>query len=333
MAAVGSTVGNLLDITRGIDPSGKALNVAMLLSQKNNFLNYIPWQEANGLTGHVMAQQTSLPTVSWRTYNGFVTPSKGTVAQITEGMGMLEGYSEVDVKLASLGGNANGYRAQQEKMFAESITQEFAGTFLYGNTTTAPKEFNGLATRYNSLTSAIADNVVSAGGSGSDNTSIWLLAMGNESIYGIYPKGTTAGLDYKDMGEQTITNATGVGGGKMQAYVGHWSWSCGLAVKDWRQAVRICNIDVSNLVADSSAADLPTLMNKAVHRLNTMEGNSPIYVMNRTAFERLDYQCRQDVRLGGQMSYQVVDGKPITMWRGFPIVLSDQILETESTVS
>jgi hypothetical protein len=333
MAAIGSTVGNLVDITRGLDPAGRALNVAMLLSQKNEMINDIPWQEANGLTGHVMAQQTSLPSVSWRSYNGFVTPSKGTVAQITEGMGMLEGYSEVDVKLASLGGNVNGYRLQQEKMFAESITQEFAGTLLYGNVTTAPKEFNGLATRYNSLTGAVGDNVVSGGGSGSDNTSIWIVGWGQSSVYGLYPKGTMAGLDYQDLGVQTITNATGVGGGKMQAYVGHWSWSCGLAVQDWRNIVRICNLDVSALVADSNAADLPTLINNGIHRLNSLEGVTPRIYMNRTAFERLDYQCRQDVRLGGQLSYQVVDGKPMNIWRGFPIRISDQITETESAVA
>lgn len=333
MAAVGSTVGNLIDITRGLDPAGRALNVAMLLSQKNEMLSDIPWQEANGVTGHVMAQQTSLPSVSWRTFNGFVTPSKGTVAQITEGMGMLEGYSEVDVKLAMLGGNANGYRLQQEKMFAESIAQEYAGTLLYGNTTTAPKEYNGIITRYNALTGAVGDNVISGGGSGSDNASILLVGWGPQTIYGIYPKGTQAGLEYNDLGVQTITNATGVGGGKMQAYVGHWSWSCGLAIQDWRYAVRICNLDISNLVADSSAADLPTLMNKAIHRLNSLEGVTPRFYMNRTVFERLDYQCRQDVRLGGQLSYQVVEGKPMNAWRGFPIRITDQLTEAESTVS
>ncbi len=48
-------------------------------------------------------------------------------------------------------------------------------------------------------------NVIHGGGSGDDNTSIWLVVWGYSTVHGIYPKGSKAGLSQKDLGEATKT--------------------------------------------------------------------------------------------------------------------------------
>ena len=45
-------------------------------------------------------------------------------------------------------------------------------------------------------------------------------------------------------------------------------WECGLTVRDWRYVVRICNIDVTNLIA-GSGANLINLLVRALWRLPT----------------------------------------------------------------
>jgi hypothetical protein len=57
------------------------------------------------------------------------------------------------------------------------------------------------------------------------------------------------------------------------------------------------------------------------------------FVMNRTAYEMLAIQRREDVRAGGQLTFQEVDGKFIPFFQGIPIRKSDSILLTESQVS
>jgi hypothetical protein len=119
----------------------------------------------------------------------------------------------------------------------------------------------------------------------------------------------------------------------MRAYQDHWQWKCGLALKDWRFAVRIANIDISNLVAKSSAADLIELMIKAVHRIPSMGMGKPVFYMNRSVFQMLDIQRRDDVISGGGLTYQQVDGVAQPSFRGIPVRVCDALTEAEAVVS
>jgi hypothetical protein len=112
-----------------------------------------------------------------------------------------------------------------------------------------------------------------------------------------------------------------------------YQWKLGLGVKDWRYIVRIPNIDISNLVGKSSAADLIELMIKAIHRIPVLAACKPVFYMNRSCFEMLDIQRRDDVQVGGQLTYDKVDGVGNMAFRGIPIRKCDQLLETEAVVS
>lgn len=343
MATIGTAALTLTDWAKRLDPDGSVAEVAELLGQVNDLSDAL-YIEGNLPTGHRGTVRTSLPSVGWRLLNQGTTASKSTTAQIDENCGMLEAWSEVDCKLAELNGNKEAFLMSEAMAFTESMAQEAVQTTFYGNAGLAPEEFTGFATRY----SALGRNCISAGGSQSDNSSIWLVGWGAQSVHYVYPKGSKAGLSYEDKGKVTSEVTAGVGGQRMEVYRGHWMQDIGLFVKDWRYAVRIANIDISNLIAESSAADLSKLMIKAINRLPSTRGKStadgtvgikPVFYMNRTCMEMLDIQRRNVMAgfgtaySGGSITYKDVDGMSIPHFQNIPIRIVDQLLQTEATVA
>lgn len=342
MATLAANVPTLADWVKRLDPDGKTATVIELLNQTNALLEDMAWEEGNLPTGTRVTQRTGLPTASFRLLNNGVSPSKSTTVQIDEACGILEAWSEIDKDLVELNGNAGAFRLSESRAFIEAMNEKQVSTFFYGNIGTAanpvaPEQYTGMSPRYNAISGATNGSHVLDGGSAvgqTDNASIWLICWGPQSTYGIFPKGSKAGLQHDDYGIQVVENAAGIGGARMAAYRERWQWKCGIAVKDWRYNVRICNIDISNLVAKTSSANLFDLMIKAMHRIptNGLMNTRPVFYMNRSVREMLDIQARDAVLLGGQLQYGLVDGQWITSFRGIPIKLVDQLLETESRV-
>ncbi len=321
----------LADHAKRLDPSGKIAAIVELLSQSNEMLQDMTFMEGNLPTGHLTTVRTGLPAVAWRLINSGVTPSKSNTAQITEQTGILEAWSEVDVDLALLSNNISALRLSEARAFIEAMNQEMAQTVFYGNQGLAPEEFTGLSPRYSSLSAGNSDNVINAGGVGSDNTSIWLVAWGDETISGIFPSGSKAGLQHNDYGEVTVEVTAGVAGQRMRALQERWQWKAGIAVKDWRYAVRIANIDVSNLTG-GSAADLIDMMEQAEETIPDGLGR-PVFYMNRTVRRFLRKQLRADVSAGGGLTYENVGGRRVYDFNGTPVRRVDAILTTEAAVA
>ena len=119
----------------------------------------------------------------------------------------------------------------------------------------------------------------------------------------------------------------------MQAYREHFKWQMGIALRDWRYCVRIPNIDISNLVGKTSAADLIELMISAIHCIPIEANANLVFCMNRTVFKMLDIQRRDDVISGAGLRYENVDGIMTPMFRDIPVRKVDALLETEAVVS
>ena len=333
MATLGANLLTLADWAKRLDPDGKVPAIVELLSQNNEILMDMQWVEGNLPTGHRTTVRTGLPTVAWRLLNSGVQPSKSTTAQIDEATGKLEAWSEVDRDLAILNGNVSAFRYSEAGAFVEAMNQQMASTLFYGNSGVNPEQFTGLAVRYSTISGATnASHVIDAGGSGSDNASIWLVCWGTNTVHGIFPKGSKAGLQHNDYGEITVQTQASIAGTRMRAFQEMWQWNCGIALKDWRFVVRIANIDISNLVAKSSAADLVDKMIRAIHRVPTLAMGRPVFYMNRTVYQCLDIQRRDDVSTGGQLKYEQVDGIMTPTFRGIPIRKVDALTETEARV-
>jgi hypothetical protein len=330
MALLNANVLTLADWAKRLDPDGKVPSIVELLSQTNELLMDMQWIEGNLPTGHRTTVRTGLPTVAWRLLNQGVQPSKSTTAQIDEACGMLEAWSEVDKDLAMLNGNTSAFRLSEAQAFIESMNQEMAQTVFYGNSGVSPEEFTGLAARYSDPTATNGSNVIDQGGSGSDNSSIWLVCWGGQTVHGIFPKGSKAGLIHEDMGEVTVETTAGIAGTRMRAYQDRWQWKCGIALKDWRYVVRIGSIDISDLLTTPDV--IVNSMIKAIHRIHNLKLGRPVFYMNRTVFQQLDIARRDTVIAGGGITYDNIDGKIQYGFRGIPIRVCDALTQTEALV-
>ena len=312
MATLANTNPTLLDFAQAMDENSNIAPVIELLHQTNEVLADWSFREGNLVTGHRTTVRTGLPSVTWRLLYGGVQPDKSRRAQVTESTGMLEAYNQIDKALADLNGNTNEFRLSEAMAQIEAFSQEAASTLFYGDSAVNPERFTGLAARYNDLSAENADNIIDAGGSGSDNTSIWLVVWGDQTCHGLFPKGSQAGLAVQDLGEDTHVESDG---SMYQVYRMHFRWDLGLCLKDWRFVVRIANIDKSDLTADaSSGAVLPDLMFEAMERIPNFNSGRAAFYMSRDTRTKFRQQMANRVKdstlefkdVGGHkaMSYQ-----------------------------
>ncbi len=338
MATLATTNLTLADWAKRTDPNGSVPVVAELLSQTNEILQDAVFKEGNLPTGERVVIRTGLPTVYWRALNQGIPSSKSTTAQVDEACGMLEARSEVDKDLAMLNGNTAQFRLSEDTAFLEAMNQTQASTMFYGNPSTEPKSFLGLAGRYSTLSGTIATNVLSAGGTGSDNTSVFLVCWGDNTVYCPFPKGSKAGLIHEDLGEQTVFNTDG----RMQAYATRYQWKNGLVVKDWRYVVRICNIDVSDLIAQTGtqeaadATNIIRMMARAVYRIPNMAMGRCAFYMNRTVHSGLALAAMDKTSAVLRINEGLTQfGQPHSWlsFLGVPLRKVDSLLNSEALVS
>lgn len=321
----------LLDITRAQDPDGAIAQVAEILTETNEILLDMPWYEGNLPTGHRTTIRTGLPEPTWRMFYGGVQPTKSTRAQITDSCGMMEDYAEVDKALADLNGNTNAFRLSEDYAHIEGMSQSLAETIMYGNSALNPERFNGFAPRFNARTGAgNSDNIIHGGSSDTDNASIWLIGWGQQSVHGIYPKGSQAGLQMNDKGQVTIENVDG-NNGRMEAYRTHYRQDAGLCVRDWRYVVRIANIERSALTGDlSGGADLSKLMFEAMERLPNLTG--AVFYMDRSLRTKLRQQLETKIK-NSTLTTANVGGVLTSMFQEIPVRRVDALATDEALVS
>ena len=340
MATLASSALTLGEWATRLDPGGKPAAVIELLGQTNEMLTDMLWMQCNDGAGHKTTVRTGLPTATWRLLNYGVVKSKSTTAQVRDSTGMLEAYSEIDKALADLNGNTAEFRMGEDMAFIESMNQGMQGTIVYGNTTSTPERFTGLAPRFSSLSAPNGGNIVNAGGSSNTNTSIWLIGWGQNTCHGLFPKGSKAGLQVRDLGEVPLYDANN---NTYQGYRTHFKWDCGLTVRDWRFVVRIANINVT-----AGAVTTSNLVNTLIAAVNKLPfvsaaGNSPppggtkpgqvntAFYCNRTVRAALDIQAM--AKTNNFLTIETRDSKPYTAFRGIPIRICDQITNTEATVA
>lgn len=321
----------LLDLAKRLDPDNKIADIVEMLNQTNEILTDMSWQEGNLLTGHRTTVRTGLPFPTWRKLYGGVQPSKSTTAQITDNTGMLEAYAEVDKALADLNGNTAEWRLSEERAFIEGLNETIATTIFYGNEGTQPEAFTGLSPRFNDSTAQNGSQIIKAGGAGADNQSIWLVVWGPQSLFGIVPKGSIAGIQTEDKGQVTIENVDGLGG-RMEAYRTHYRWDAGLTVRDWRYVVRICNISKAALTADAATGpNLPNLMFLALERVQNLGMGRPVFYMSRLIATTLRQQSAGLVR-NSTLTIEQLGGVPTMSFHGVPIRRVDALAANEAVV-
>lgn len=331
---------NIVDVTKRMAPDGGVAKIAELLTQFNPILNDIPLVEGNLPTGHRTTVRSDIPDPTWRKLNYGVRPTKSLTAQVDDTIGMLEDYGEVDKDLAMLNGNTAEWRLSEDKPHIEGMSNTMATTLFYGDINTNPERFHGLEPRYDQLGTPANKNtavensdylkhIISAGGITADKqTSVWLICWGEETVHGIYPKGSQAGLLSEDLGEVTLQDNDG---GRYQGYRTHYQWKMGLCVRDWRYIVRICNIELANMDDLTAQKNLYHAMIKAKYALPQANMGRKVFYASPAVHAMLDIAAVE--KGNAALGYTSVFGEEMLTFRGTPIRPCSAILEDEPVVT
>lgn len=335
MATIGNSFIGLVDVYKSKGTNGELLPVIEMLNQINPILDDMVTVECNSGASHLTSVRGGLPTSTWgKLYKG-VPNSKSSRVQVTDTTGFLEAMSTVDERLLTLAGeNGNALRLSEAKAHLEGMSQTMATSLFYANDLEAPEQFMGLAPRFNDSTAPNGGQIINGGGSGSDNTSIWIVGWGENTCHGLYPKGTAAGVKREDKGSQRVTDSD-----NNPYYVKEemFTWHNGVSVRDWRYVVRIANIDVSAMLAGD--VDLYALLRKAFYKFEGRRRKDtavrPVIYCNSDVAQMLDALGSNS---GAADSYvrlkpMEIQGKEVETYRGIPVREVDALINTEDLVT
>lgn len=317
----------LIELANRKDPDGNTARIAEILNEDNDIMGDMPWTEANNTNAYQITQRFSLPTGSWRDLNEGVAVEASKTRKVNEVIGNLEAFSQTDTMIIDMAPNPSEARMNEASSFIEGMGQNFAGTVVYGNASINTDRFTGLAPRLASLNTGNRANVLAVGtaGSGSANTSIFIVQWGENTVHMSYPKGhPNFGIEHEDLGRLSVDVGTTAGTHElMMAYRDHFVIRGGLVVHDERCIARAVNIVSSSTTIDDTLIKL----------LNGMKnkGKNAILYANRTVFNWMTIDAKDK----SNVNYFVDNpfGEQVITFMGHPIRLVDQITQTEGTIA
>lgn len=338
--ANGSQAITLLDFSKRLDPNGKLAYVVETLAQSNPVLDDMKWMEGNLPTGIQTTQRTSIPKPTIRKINRGVKHTKSTTEQISDTCCMLEGRSLVDVELIKLYQGAAAkeeLRKSEDAAHVEGFSQTVADYLFYGDVTVDPDQFNGLSARYNTFKGdkgTYGYQCINAGTAGEKtNTSAFLIGWGERTTSGIYPQGSKAGLDMRDLGE---SDAYDKDGNPFRALQTLFHWNVGLTVRDVRANSVIRNIDTAKLKNLTSANKLSLMENfiYAMNRIRNIDNNNIKYVWYVSeamkTFLDIYFLDKSNVSVTKE---QIEGKKPQLRINGVPVVKCEAISDKETAIT
>lgn len=338
MATVGSRNLTLIDVAKRKDPDGKVANIVEVLNEDHEVFEDAVFKECNDGTNNKTTTRTGIPGGTWRKLYGGIQSSKSETTQVVDSCGMLEQLPKIDVDVVDKSTDPKGTLLSEHVPHIEGMKQDVEQTLFYGDTAVYPERFMGLAPRYDSYERSTPDkdysdyNVINGGGSGSDNTSVWLITWSDNHTHFIYPQGSKAGLTQTNMGKKLTTayDSDGKPAGDYLAYVSHYKWDIGLCVRDWRGNGRICNVDVSDLEDEEAAAT--DLVKKMIHLSERVRGNGKkAWYMNPRVRTMLRIQMLGKANVN--LTFETVEGRKVMFFDDIPVRVSWKLLLTESALS
>ena len=339
MATIDSNVMTMADVARHRDPNGAAVRIIEILNKTNEIIKDAPTIQCNNGTTHITTYRDEIPRPEFRMINQGTSTVKSAVRKMVESTAVIEAWAEVDDALLLLSKNPSEILLSESKAVLEGMAQFATEKLIYGTIANDPAGFDGFAKRYNSLDVASfpeARNIIDAGGTGADLSSIWIIQWHDLASHMIYPEGAPAGIKHEVFKNQVMFDSVGK---KLVGTRVHYYWYLGLAVRDWRRVVRIANVDTAQLqtIIDGGAASasdqkLIRLLIEGIDLLpNRSFGRTMIY-MNRRPHTMLNIMAMEKSNVN--LTYEKFAGEPngILAFLGIPIRRVDGMIVGEDQV-
>ena len=340
-----STLTDILANYSSTDAGARFVLPKRILDRMTPLVKMLPLKASNNVLSNIATRTDSLPTASTRRFNEGIQPTASKNAPINDPIAMFEDYSEVDMAVWKIQNEPNAWRSDQDMNHIEGLFQIMESTLIYGSLASNTGAFNGLATRFNNLESypngdvTWVPNVWNGGASSGNTTSAWMIEFGDDSVYGIYPPNTPAGLSIRDLGESTKEQpvATGTPGINTlyQVLRTLLSWYLGIQIADERCVQRICNINPTALSANNFDENIFIQAKNWLPRAGEAPGT--VIFVNRALKTQIDIRAVSQ-KLNtyftppGDNSMDVF-GKAVTKFQNIPIYVAEKILSTETALT
>lgn len=312
---------SLVEVAKRTNPDGTMATIAEVLNETNSIISDAIWREANDTFSNKTVRRAALPSGSWRKLNEGVAVEASKTIELVDTIGMLETWAENDIEVIKGFSNPMQARNDEAMSFVEGLGQTMASTMIYGNSDTTPEKFTGLAPRMGSVSATT--NVINEGGSGNDTTSIYIVDWSPNGVYMIYPKNSMAGLEHEDRGIETATDSSN---NKYRAYVDVFTWKAGMVVKNSKSIARLANIEPDGASNIFDEDNLITLMNRMT------QGPGRRIYCNQAVLTQMEIRAKDKTNIHYTTVNDIAPG-PVTMFKGVPVRLVEQITEAETSIS
>lgn len=272
-------------------------------------------------TSYKITRRTALPATSFRDVNEGSIPVKSTYTQELKEMYFVDTQLEVDEAIVKADDRSLGDILADEAVGAVRSAGLHIGEQVYSGVSNDAKGFTGLK----SIIGAASDLEITAGGSGGDCTSAYLVWLDNQGVH--FDVGLNGSMELTPwQKQQIIKSGSGATAKKLMAYVANLSFFIGLAVGSDKSAYRIRLIDEdssSNYLTDALGAQL--LSKVPVGRRFGLR-----WFMNRTAAYTLQLSRsavgQTPADSGGAAAFAPMP----TELQGIPITITDSIPNDET---
>lgn len=151
----------LLEAAKLVSGNVQRAGIIELFARNSEILAALPFED---IPGGALSynQEGALPGVAFRGVNEAYSEAVGVINPVTEVLTIAGGDLDVDRSLMKTRGP--GVRAVHESMKVKSLAQTWHLKFIKGDSTTTPKEFDGLQSRLTG--SQLVSNSGSSGGAG-----------------------------------------------------------------------------------------------------------------------------------------------------------------------
>jgi hypothetical protein len=295
--------------------------IVEVIQQTNEILRDMPFTQANDGTTHKIVRRSGLQVAATRDYYQGTKAVATQTSTVEEHTGMYQALSEVDADLALHSGDADAVQRTEAVGIINGMGIQQAENFIYGKRTANAKNgVDGFATR---LAKIDGKFVIDMGGTGTDLTSVYLVALGDTYLHGIYPRGIgTAGVSVERRGKQDKDDGNG---GTYQVLRTYFKLQWGIALENPRSIIRLANI-----APDHDPEDLVDVILSKGRRLAQ---GAPTYAIygNYTALDIIDKAAYKKPNV----VFTATDpwGRPITMLRNFRVRTVEAISDTEEHVA
>jgi len=273
-----ATFGNIFDVLKMKAPNGTPVDsVVNALAERDDFTRLIPAFPANnGLTHHGL-RTTSLPTGYLVNIGGSWKASKSGRDPFVETLCTIRSSYQAPADTFQNEKQEVGQRllSAEKSDHVMALNQGVTNIMIAGNAAapTAAVQ-SGIVGLRNRAPYTTYDNkfCFSAGGSGTDLRSCWLVKPGISTFHALYnPNHPTVGVEQEDMGKVKVTNdddSTIAAGEHRWDVMIEFMIQKGLCIRDMRACKRIANVpagvsdypghDLINTIIEASIINAPT---------------------------------------------------------------------------